>query len=107
MVPMLNDTGIAPFQRRPDYCAKKQNGRCKYQRSLRDQPELAQNILNELLKHRPILTDRGRVDMRRRLPMILGSKERQPAGIRYESVSVYLGSGKPNLAINQDAARST
>ena len=30
--------------------------------------EFTQEILNELLKHRPMLTDEARVDMRSRLP---------------------------------------
>ena len=107
MVPMFNDSGVAPLQRRPDYCAKEQNGRSKHQRSLRDQPELAQNILNELLKHPSILTDRGRVDMRRRLPVILRSKERQQADIDASPCPFTLGSEKPEPAFNQDAERST
>src|SRR4029078_7995586 len=57
--PMFNNTGISPPQRCPDYCAEEQHGRSKNQRSLRAQPDFTQDILNELLRHRPILTERA------------------------------------------------
>src|SRR5262245_32929250 len=52
-VPLINHGGITPPQHRPDYCAQKKNGRPENKRSLRNQTNLTQDILDELLKHEP------------------------------------------------------
>jgi hypothetical protein len=58
-VPMFNHGGITPPQHRPDYCAQKKNGRPENKRSLRNQTNLTQGILNELLKHQAMLPDKA------------------------------------------------
>src|SRR5262249_17022143 len=56
---MLNHGGITPPKYPPDYCAQKQNRRSENKRSLPNQTDLTEDVLNELLKHQAMLPDRA------------------------------------------------